>query len=345
MNDSIYGLNLNDINHKQQSKKKKIILDYLSTIEKDEALFDLAYKKRIEQTKNYVYIRCIIDISNKCKCRCTFCGNSALSSNLKRYSLNKQEILSSIKYAKSLGIDMIHLASGEYDDIDYEMIIDIVSQIKTNEMYCELAIGIIPDNYLKKLKNVGLDRIIIKFETSNKKIFENYKKCDRNLETIIDYISKIKKMGFLVGTGNIVGFNGQTVEDLANDLLLVDKLHVDMSSTSCLTPNSDLNLTSEKGDEYLTLKYLSLMRIVLEKSNLCIPTNSTLGRDGKIAALRFGANEISLNITPYTQQNKYSIYGGTKRFKANYQQTIEIINKSKMKLKTYKEMRDMGMVP
>jgi len=327
-------------------EKKEFIIECLkSDLDKTSWLYNQAIKIRENECKKYVYIRAIIDVSNYCVCSCKFCGNSIQIKNMKKYCLNKNNIINAVKEAKKLGIDMIHLASGENPNFNYNMLIEVVREIISMGLNCEIAFGVLPFSVLEKLKQVGLERIILKFETSNNQLYNIYKTCHRTLNDTIQYIQKLQKMGFKVGSGNIVGFFDQSNLDLANDLLLLEQLDVSMASTSCLQPNKEQpKELQEVGDANLTLKFLSLMRLVMFDKKLCIPTNSTLGKDGKIEALKLGANEISINFTPKEYTGNYSIYTGANRHKANYEETINIIKSAGMELTTYKNMKEKGLV-
>lgn len=328
------------------TEKKEFIVEYLKS-DLDEAswIYKQAIKIRENECKKYVYIRAIIDVSNYCVCSCKFCGNSIQIKNTKKYCLNKEEIINAAREAQKFGIDMIHLASGENPNFNYNVLIEAISEIISMGLNCEIACGVLPFDVLVKLKQVGLERIILKFETSNNEIYDIYKTCHRTLNDTIRYIKNLKNMGFKVGSGNIVGFHNQSYFDLANDLLLLDRLNVNMASTSCLQANKEQpDELREVGDPILTLKFLSLMRLIMINKKLCIPTNSTLGKYGKIKALKLGANEISINFTPKKYAGNYSIYTGAKRHKSNYNETINIIREAGMELTTYNNMKEKGLV-
>ena len=111
------------------------------------------------------------------------------------------------------------------------------------------------------LKNAGADRYIIKFETSNSALYKTIKPND-TLENRIECINSLNKLGFEVGTGNIIGLPGQDIEDIVNDLFLLKEFQITMASASVFIPGEASEYSDKKpGDIYLTLNYMALMRI------------------------------------------------------------------------------------
>lgn len=302
-------------------------------------LFEFAETVRKEQMGNKVYIRGVMDISNYCRCTCAFCGNSAKSKNINRYRLTKEEMIESIYYAKEIGIDVIHLASGEDRRFNVDDLFYTVEEIINLGLIPELVLSDIQKPLYKEFYQLGVRRYIMKFETSNPDLFAKVKTCHRSFEETINTMKYIKSLGYQFGSGNIVGLPGQTIEMLADDILLLKELNVDMASTSCMQPNMESEYAYQKaGDPILTLNFLSLLRMLLPNEKLCVPTNSTFGKEGKLKALKLGANELSLNITPRNHNGEYSIYSGKDRYKADLETTLGYIHNAGMTRSTYKEM-------
>lgn len=315
---------------------KEEILDCLSsTDDKQKELHYHSRKIRDYHCKNKVYVRGVLDISNFCKCNCSFCGNAAYVKNIDRYRLSYKDIINQIDFAKSRGIDVVHLASGKDSNFDFEIIIDSVKYMNKMDIYPELALGRLTEQQYLKLYETGARRYILKFETSDEGVFNEVKTCNSTLDDIINTLKMLNDIGFNVGSGNIIGLPGQSLESIAEDILLLKKMNVSMVSTSVFTPNKESKLSEEKkGDANIALNYLSLIRTVFPNKNLSIPSNSTLGADGKIKALEISANELSFNITPIEFSQKYSIYSGKDRVKDSMEIIRENIKKAGMKQST-----------
>ncbi|MBC8560736.1 biotin synthase BioB [Fumia xinanensis] len=302
-----------------------------------EKLFFKASNIRQKHCGNKVYVRGVLEISNYCKCNCGFCGNAFSSKRLNRYRLTLDNILNQIDFAHDLGIDVIHLASGSDPLFDFEIICRAVQYIISKDMVPELALGQLTNDQYDVLFNHGARRFILKFETSDFKLFSRVKSCQMGLNSLIDTIQNLIDRGGQVGTGNIIGLPGQTIDTIVDDLFLMSRLQVSMASTSVFIPNAESAFAKEaKGDPDLALNYLALLRIIKSDKNISIPSNSTLGTIGKKCALQIASNELSLNITPFQYRGSYSIYSGKNRYLNNYEELNEIISKSGCQLSTFK---------
>ena len=263
-------------------------------------LFSIAESIRRKTCENKVYIRAVIEVSNNCWCSCNFCGN-AVASRTKRYRLSYEEIKAQVDWARAIGIDVIHLASGEDNNLDLDMIKKIIMYISSQGMYVELALGKKTENEYIQLFKAGAHRYILKFETSNPLLFSKVKDCHCSLQNIYQHLKILKKIGYQVGSGNIVGLPGQTVDDLVSDLYKIQDLEVDMASTSVFTPNAESTYCNEK-------------------------------------SLSIGANEVSLNLTPLRAANCYSIYTGKDRSKATLRETLAYIENANMRRASIREV-------
>ena len=303
----------------------------------DEELFTMATKIRREKYKNYVYVRGVIDISNYCVCNCKFCGN-AVTSSINRYRMGQKEIISCIDNAVNAGVDIIHLASGTDLQIDYNFLEPIIDYCHTNDIGIELAIGIRDISIYEKLYNFGVKRFILKFETSNPRLFQHIKKCNHTFNEYIEFIEKIRDIGGEIGSGNIVGLPGQQILDIANDIEIIRNLKLSMISTSVFIPNEESIFKGEKsGDRDIALRLIALNNILNCDKKISIPTNSTLGVKNKIEAMKIGANVITVNFTHEECEYNYSIYGGANRYRAGIEETEQFIQNANMKRVTWKE--------
>ena len=325
----IYNLNMYD---------KKELCGLLKAEGNDrERLFAQAKKRRIDDFGKKVYIRGVIDISNFCICSCKFCGNN-IKSNIARYRMKSVDIIKAAENAKNMGIDIVHMASGEDIGFAFDDILEAVRQIHSMGLKIELALGNKTNDEIYKLKEAGADRFILKFETSNEELYSKIKICTAKQKDIFERIAFMKSVGFDVGSGNIIGLPGQTEESIVDDLIKLYELQTAMTSTSVFMPNSESEFADEeKGNADIALNFIALLRIFMKKK-VCIPSNSTLGVDGKRQALEIGANVLSLNITPAEYSGKYSIYTGKDRYKADMVKLEEYIDASGMKKAFFGEM-------
>jgi biotin synthase len=285
---------------------------YLLSLDGDEMeiLFSYADKMRKKYVGDEIHLRGIIEFSNYCKNNCKYCGLRKDNKNLKRYRMEIEEIIETAKYASKLGFKTIVLQSGEDMYFDVDKICKIIKGIKNScDVAVTLCIGERSYSEYKEFRKAGADRYLLKHETVNKKLFEDLRPGTK-YENRIKCLYFLKELGYQVGSGNIVGLPGQTIEDLADDILLLKKLNVDMAGIGPFIPHPDTPLGNFKeGSLFLTLKVLAVARIVLKYPHLPATTAiGTISQDGRQRALKSGANVIMPNVTPLKYRVHYQIY-------------------------------------
>jgi len=130
--------------------------------------------------------------------------------------------------------------------------------------------------------------------------FENRLQCLKNL----------RKLGYEVGTGSLVGLPKQSLESIANDILFFKEINADMIGIGPFISHAQTPLKdAPNGDFNLALKVMALTRILLKNINIPATTAmETLEKNGRIKALNCGANVVMLNVTPKKYCENYQIY-------------------------------------
>lgn len=271
-------------------------------------LFEQARKIRQRHFKNKVFVRGVIEISNHCRKNCDYCAMRYSNKNLKRYRLTSTEIFSIAKQTRKLGIKTLFLQSGE--DINIDKIIEkVLPKIKKElKMKIILCLGNRSKNQYKQFRKLGADAYILKFETSDSILFQ--KTRHEPFQQRLQCIKWLEELGFKVGTGNIAGLPSQTIESVANDILLAQKLNTDFVSTALFIPNQDTPFEkASSGNLNLALNIVAILRIILK--NVLIPTVSAfekIKKNGQLLGFNAGANVITINFTPLQYRKKYLIY-------------------------------------
>ncbi|NLC51869.1 MAG: [FeFe] hydrogenase H-cluster radical SAM maturase HydE, partial [Firmicutes bacterium] len=140
-------------------------------------------------------------------------------------------------------------------------------------------------------------------------------------------LEHLRQLGYQVGAGFMVGLPDQKVEDLAEDLLLLQNLDVEMAGIGPFIPHPQTPLGDKKqGTLSLTLRALAAARLLIPCAHLPATTAiRSIDPQGWLKALKAGANVLMLNLTPPVHREKYKIYpdkystGGTP---ASVRQTI-----------------------
>ncbi|MCK4615098.1 MAG: [FeFe] hydrogenase H-cluster radical SAM maturase HydE [Thermoplasmata archaeon] len=306
--------------------EKDEILDHLKTPKLDKELFGKADETRKRYCGNEVYIRGIIEFSSYCCRNCLYCGLRRENKKLRRYRMRPEGIVELCKKIIDIGVNTIVLQSG--DDFYYtqEMVSSIIEAIKDEgNAAITLSLGERPVEDYSKWKEAGADRYLLKHETANPRLYEKIHPGQR-FKKRIDLLLALRDMGYQIGAGNIVGLPGQTFEDMANDILLLRELDVDMAGIGPFIPQKDTPLGKfPGGDLNLTLRVLALTRILTKNAHL--PATTALAtldpESGQRMGLKAGANVIMPDFTPNGYREKYVIYD--KKVRVTLERAEEVI--------------------
>ncbi len=281
-------------------------------------------KKADDVRKEYcgeeVHLRGIIELSNNCEQNCLYCGIRKSNESMIRYRMTKEEILKTTKSIIKSGIRTVVLQSGEdpgYSGKDIEEIILLIR----NETDAAITLSLGERHYDDYIlwKNAGADRYLLKHETANARLYYIIHQKQK-LQERIDHLIFLDSIGFQIGSGNIIGLPGQTIEDIADDILLCKELNVDMASFSPFISSPESPFRGSKNcDVTLALKTMAVGRIVLKDAHMPSTTAlATLDPAGRQKGLMAGANVVMPNFTPPPYRENYKIYPNNKRVSSNH---------------------------
>jgi len=291
-------------------------------------LHDSADQMRKKMAGDAVLLRGIIEISNRCHQSCQYCGLRRENRKIRRYRMNEEEILDVAKKIEACGISTVVLQSGE-DRLPADRVCDLVRKIKKEtDLFVTLSIGEKSyDDYLA-FKKAGADRYLLKHETASKTLFETLRPGS-SFENRRQCLLWLKELGYETGAGNLIGLPGQSVSDLAEDLLYLRDLRADMVGIGPFIAHPDTPLAGMPGGTgEMTLKAVSLTRLLLPPAN--IPATTALGvleQDGRKRALQAGANVVMLDFTPEIYRRHYDIYPGKTRVVTEMDSYLENLEK------------------
>ncbi|MFA5087479.1 MAG: [FeFe] hydrogenase H-cluster radical SAM maturase HydE, partial [Candidatus Omnitrophota bacterium] len=208
------------------------------------------------------------------------------------------------------GFRTVVLQSGEDAFYSREALCGLVGRIK-REIGCAvtLCVGEKTREEYQALREAGADRYLLRFETSDKKLFKKLKP-DSSFDARLRCLSWLKELGYQVGSGMMVGLPGQTLATLAEDILLMEKLDLDMIGLGPFIAHPQTPLGGAVGGTLdLSLRVIALTRIVTRYTH--IPATTAVGSidpGGREKALQCGANVIMPNVTPGSYRKYYEIY-------------------------------------
>ncbi|MCD6539359.1 MAG: [FeFe] hydrogenase H-cluster radical SAM maturase HydE [Candidatus Omnitrophica bacterium] len=291
--------------------KKEEILEYLKS-DKANSLFKKADKIRKLYCGDKVFIRGIVEFSNHCCRSCLYCGLRQENKKILRYRMTSGEIIRLARQIIEQGVKTIVLQSGDDFGFSQKTLSDIILNIKraNPEVAITLCLGERPFDDYRAFRDAGADRYLLKHETANPRLYERLHP-GQSLKKRIETLEYLKKLGYQIGAGNIVGLPGQTLEDLAEDILFMKELDVDMAGIGPFIPQKATPLSNQPpGKLDLTLKVLALTRIITKNTHL--PSTTALAtsdpQNGQVLGLKAGCNVLMPDFTPESYRKNYTIY-------------------------------------
>lgn len=259
-----------------------------------------------------VETRSVIELSNVCQQSCNYCS-MAKESKLKRYVIKMDPLMEQVDFLYSMGRRVILLQSGENDsDTFIGYAAKCCTEIKRRHPDLEiiLCMGNLSHDQYVRLKEAGADRYILKFESSSPTLYNTWKPSD-TLDQRLACLQDLVDIGYKVGTGNMVGMPGQSLDDVIDDILLLGKYDLSMMSCTVFIPGEMCNYVNQPmGDVEIALNQMALMRIMYPKR--LMPTTSCLERGkkgGQLAGLMAGANTVTIHDgTPEQFKQLFPIY-------------------------------------
>lgn len=284
------------------------IQQVLSSDEDQEELFRLADATKRREYGNTVFVRAIIEFSSYCRRECAYCGINRNVEKSERYRMEPNEIvqtaLEAAKYYKT-----VVLQSGE--DVWYtsQMLADIVKKIRDrSDVAITMSVGERSPMAYAAMREAGADRFLIKHETADELLYEKYH--GTKLKDRLACQDELKKLGYEVGSGFLVGLPGQNNSTIAADILLLYQQDVDMAGIGPFIAHPDTIVAGyPDGSPEVTLRALAVTRVLLPKCHL--PSTTALNvMGGMHDALQCGADVIMQKATPAKYADLYDLYPG-----------------------------------
>ncbi len=308
-------------------------------------LFKYANQVRKKVYGKDVYIRGLIEISNICKNNCYYCGIRCENKNITRYRLTKDEILACCKEGYMLGFRTFVLQGGEDNYFTDDIMCDIIKSIK--KLYPDTAItlslGEKPFETYKAYKDAGADRYLLRHESANDTHYSKLHPENLSLINRKECLYSLKKLGFQVGSGFMVGSPFQTTENIIEDLRFLQNLNPHMIGIGPFISHSQTPFKDyENGSAMLTVKLVAILRLMFPLSLLPATTAlGTLAKNGRELALKAGANVVMPNLSPKSSRKLYEIYENKLSSGEEAAETVSLL-KERVKKIGYRVVTDIG---
>lgn len=261
---------------------------------------------------NKIFTRGLIEYTNYCRNDCFYCGIRKSNKSITRYRLSKEDILSCCKNGYELGMRTFVLQGGEDCHFTDDDTAEIINSIKNAYSDCAITLSMGEKSYeaYKKFFDAGANRYLLRHETANTYHYRKLHPRNLSLENRKQCLINLKKIGYQVGTGFMVGSPYQTSETLAEDMLFIKELQPHMIGIGPFIPHSDTPFKNKPGgSKEKTLYCIGLLRLLLPKA--LIPSTTALGtisNTGREEGILAGANVVMPNLSPKDTRQNYELY-------------------------------------
>lgn len=316
------------------------LIRMLSLEDQDELddLYKRAYeiKKQLVGTK--VYFRGIIELSNVCSKNCFYCGIRSGNTDFKRYTISMQEALAEAKWCFDQRYGSLVIQAGERTDPAWvDFITELVTGVKKlsdGKLGITLCLGEQSEEAYTRWFEAGAHRYLLRIETTNQNLYKTLHPEGHSFIYRRDCLRSLRRVGYQVGTGVMIGLPGQTMADVADDILFFYDEDVDMLGMGPYIPHQNTPLRhlvdSFDPDQALVLglKLIAACRIALKDINIAATTAlQALHPEGRELGLLAGANVLMPNVTDTKYRDGYQLYEGKPNLDENADETMDSLSR------------------
>ena len=288
-----------------------------------EVLKQKAYDVKVQVVGRKVFFRGIVEFSNICTKDCYYCGIRKSNQKVERFLMPEQEILNAAQWAYENEYGSLVLQSGERSDAQFvdfiETVLLRIREISNGKLGITLSLGEQTGETYRRWFKAGAHRYLLRIESSNPELYASLHPEDHDFEKRRKSLETLRSVGYQVGTGVMVGLPGQSVQDLADDILFFRDNDIDMIGMGPYIPHADTPLAEDfpsfeviKSRQLrLGLNMIAVTRLFLKDTNIAATTAlQALHPNGREMGLLAGANIIMPNVTETRYRSSYQLYDG-----------------------------------
>jgi len=302
---------------------KEDLISLLSANQKDaRIIFEKARETKLKFVGKKVYFRGLIEFSNFCSKNCYYCGIRSDNKRYRRYQLSDEEVLDAAYYAYKHNYSSIVIQSGEIRSQAFvnriESLLMSIHEQTDKKLHITLSLGEQTEKTYRRWFEAGAHRYLLRIEVSNPELYRKLHPSDPKHDFLkrLESLKMLRKTGYQVGTGVMIGLPFQTISDLADDLIFFRDFDIDMVGMGPYLEHEDTplyqfrDLLMPQPERFrLSLKMVAILRILMKDINIAATTAmQTIDPRGREKAIMVGANVIMPNLTPLKYRNDYLLY-------------------------------------
>lgn len=263
---------------------------------------------------NKIYIRGLIEISNYCKNDCLYCGLRRSNPFAVRYRLTDEQIYACCEEGYQLGFRTFVMQGGEDGWFDDKRMCRIVSTVRNRYPDCAitLSLGERSHESYQALYDAGANRYLLRHETASPEHYAKLHPTEMSWQHRMECLCDLKKIGYQVGCGFMVGSPYQTFDTLYADLQFIRKFRPQMVGIGPFISAHDTPFAGQpNGKVSYTLRLLAIIRLL--QPPVLLPATTALGTlhpQGRELGIQYGANVLMPNLSPTEHRKDYAIYDG-----------------------------------
>lgn len=291
----------------------------LGDLAADQSLFDRAVQVRNRTVGDKVHLRGLIELSNRCRKNCLYCGIRCGNGAVERYELTDEQVLAAARYAWQAGYGSVVIQAGERTDEAFigrvERLLRAIKELSQGGLGITLSLGEQTLETYRRWFEAGGHRYLLRIESSDPTLYARLHPADHSYLERRACLSRLREVGYQVGTGVMIGLPFQTIETLADDLLFFQQLDIDMCGMGPYiefpgTPLADSPSAFTRPERLqLALRMIALLRLLMPDLNIASTTAlHALHPKGRELGVAAGANVMMPNLTPEAVRGNYRLY-------------------------------------
>ena len=290
-------------------------------------LYQAAYEVKARYVGRVDYFRGLIEFSNRCIKNCCYCGIRRDNEEIERFDTQREDILAMAAWTYENQYASLTLQSGERQDnafIEYvEGLVRDIKILSHGELGITLCVGEQTAETYQRWFDAGAHRYLLRIESSNPALYATLHPQDGHHRWEIRHhcLQMLHHIGYQVGTGDMIGLPGQTLGDLADDILYYRDMDIAMIGMGPYvvhhnTPIGQAVVTAgqdsgkdKKRRFILGLNMIAVTRLFLKDVNIAATTAlQALHPLGREMGLKAGANILMPIVTLPQFRPDYLLY-------------------------------------
>lgn len=269
-------------------------------------------------------LRGLIEVSNRCAKNCLYCGIRRGNRKVVRYHMTEDEVMACVEEAVRRGYPAVALQAGELETEANTAFYEGVLRRLPPGLEVTLSLGEQTEAVYRRWKEAAGGRVLrylLRIETSNRALYAKIHPADCSFDRRVNCIRTLKRLGYVTGSGVMIGLPGQTRDDLLRDIDFFVAERLDMVGMGPYVEHPDSPLAGrDEGwgmrdeEERLELALWMIREVRKRLPNVNMVAATALealapGR-GRALGLVAGANVVMPDLTPEKYKLAYDLYPG-----------------------------------